>query len=184
MQHFENRGQYPGLSGIFTTIVIYLILFLGLSAGCDNMKENANVSDKNNPETVSPSAETQKTATSQQQLQPVEIDSSLSKDTQKSQTQGQSDIKITFVELGSVNCIPCKMMQPIMKEIEEEYKDQVKVVFHDVWTEQGRPYAIQYGIRVIPTQVFLDKDGKEYYRHEGFFPKEELVEILKKQGVN
>jgi len=95
----------------------------------------------------------------------------------------QDTVKVTFVELGSVNCIPCKMMQPIMKEIEEEYVDQVKVVFHDVWTEEGRPYAQEYGIRIIPTQVFLDKDGNEYYRHEGFFPKEELVKVLKQQGV-
>jgi thioredoxin 1 len=92
-------------------------------------------------------------------------------------------VKVTFVELGSVNCIPCKMMQPIMEEIEKEYAGQVKVVFHDVWTEQGQPYAREYGIRVIPTQVFLDKRGREYFRHEGFFPKEELVQILKQQGV-
>ena len=38
-------------------------------------------------------------------------------------------------------------------------------------------------IRVIPTQIFLDKEGKEYFRHEGFFPKEELVNILKQKGV-
>jgi len=93
------------------------------------------------------------------------------------------NILVTFVELGSVNCIPCKKMQPIMKEIEEEYVGQVKVVFHDVWTEAGKPYATQYKIRLIPTQVFLDKDGKEYFRHEGFFPKEELVKILKQKGV-
>jgi thioredoxin 1 len=93
------------------------------------------------------------------------------------------EIKVTFIELGSVGCIPCKMMQPIMKEIEEEYKDQVKVIFYDVWTEEGRQYAQKYRIRVIPTQVFLDKDGNEYFRHEGFFPKEELVKILKMKGI-
>ena len=75
------------------------------------------------------------------------------------------------------------MMQPIMEEIEKEYKDQVKVVFHDVWTKEGNPYAIKYKIRVIPTQIFLDKSGKEYFRHEGYFPKEKLVKILERQGV-
>ncbi len=91
--------------------------------------------------------------------------------------------KVTFIELGSIKCIPCKMMQPIMKEIEEEYKGQVKVVFYDVRTAEGRPYARKYGIRVIPTQVFLDKDGNEYFRHEGFFAKDELIKVLKRQGV-
>jgi len=90
---------------------------------------------------------------------------------------------VTFVELGSVKCIPCKKMQPIMKEIEQEYAGKVKVVFYDVWTEAGKPYSKKYGIRVIPTQVFLDKDGKEYFRHEGYFPKDELVKVLKQKGV-
>jgi thioredoxin 1 len=91
--------------------------------------------------------------------------------------------KVTFVELGSVRCIPCKKMQPVMAEIEKEYAGQVKVIFYDVWTSEGRPYANKYKIRLIPTQVFLDKDGKEYFRHEGFFPKEELVKVLKQKGV-
>jgi len=95
----------------------------------------------------------------------------------------KENILVTFVELGSVRCIPCKMMQPIMKEIETDYAGQVKVVFHDVWTPEGEPFAATYKIRVIPTQVFLDKEGREYFRHEGFFPKEELVKILKQKGV-
>jgi len=83
------------------------------------------------------------------------------------------EVKVTFVELGSVGCIPCDKMQPIMKEIEEEYKGQVKIVFYDVKTAFGEPYKKKFNIRAIPTQVFLDKDGKEYFRHLGFFAKDE-----------
>lgn len=90
---------------------------------------------------------------------------------------------VTFIELGSDKCIPCRMMQPIIAEIEKEYIGQVQVEFHDVWTEAGRPYGEQYGIKAIPTQIFLDKEGKEYFRHTGFFPKEELVKVLKQKGV-
>ena len=92
-------------------------------------------------------------------------------------------VLVTFIEIGAAKCIPCKAMQPIMKAVAEEYKGQVKVVFHDVWTPQGKADAMKYNNRVIPTQVFLNKDGKEYYRHEGFFPKDELVKVLKMQGV-
>jgi len=99
------------------------------------------------------------------------------------QAAKSTTVLVTFVEIGAAKCIPCKMMQPIMKEVGEEYKGQVKVVFHDVWTQQGKVDAEKYNIRVIPTQVFLDKDGKEYFRHEGFFPKEDPVKVLKKQGV-
>ncbi len=96
---------------------------------------------------------------------------------------GSRELKVTFVEIGSVNCLPCKMMQPIMKAVEDEYAGQVKVVFYDVWTPEGRPYGMHYGVRVIPTQIFLDKDGNEYFRHEGFFSKEDLVDVLKMKGV-
>ena len=94
-----------------------------------------------------------------------------------------SNYKVTFVELGSVRCIPCQQMQPVMKSIEKKYGKDVKVVFHDVWTEAGAPYAKQYGIEAIPTQVFFDKGGKEFFRHIGFFPEEELVKILNQKGV-
>ncbi|MDZ7723374.1 MAG: thioredoxin family protein [candidate division KSB1 bacterium] len=106
----------------------------------------------------------------------------LSPDTSSKDVKKDS-VLVTFIELGSVKCIPCKMMQPIMDEIETEYAGQVKVVFHDVWTKEGQPYAQKYGIRAIPTQVFLDKEGNEYFRHEGFFPKKELVKVLEEQGV-
>lgn len=100
------------------------------------------------------------------------------------QAVAKSDtVLVTFVEIGSVKCIPCKAMQPIMKAVEEEYKGQVKIVFHDVWTPKGKADAMKYNNRVIPTQVFLDKDGKEYYRHEGFFPKDDVVRVIKMQGV-
>ncbi|MCJ7656228.1 MAG: thioredoxin family protein [Candidatus Atribacteria bacterium] len=111
----------------------------------------------------------------------------VSNDTETTLTQEDvtaDEIKVTFVELGSVGCIPCDKMQPIMKEIEEEYKGQVKVVFHDVKTAEGKPYIKEFGIRAIPTQVFLDKDGNEYFRHLGFFAKDELIKVLKIQGVN
>ncbi|MEQ8164032.1 MAG: thioredoxin family protein, partial [Smithellaceae bacterium] len=90
---------------------------------------------------------------------------------------------VTFVEIGAARCIPCKAMQPIMKEVEEEYKGQVNVVFHDVWTTKGRADAEKYNIRIIPTHVFLDKNGREYLRHEGYFPKADVVRVIKMQGV-
>lgn len=120
-------------------------------------------------------------------LQGVCVNDENQKDSKKAKQEEEekktSSIKVTFIELGSVRCIPCKKMQPIMEEIKKEYRGQVKVVFYDVWTPEGKPYAYKFNIRLIPTQVFLDKDGKEYFRHIGFFPKEELVKVLKQKGV-
>lgn len=90
---------------------------------------------------------------------------------------------VTFVELGSVKCIPCKAMQPVMKAIEEKYGNQVKILFYDVWKEEQAHYATDYNIRLIPTQVFLDKGGKELMRHEGFFPEKEIDAFLESKGL-
>lgn len=88
---------------------------------------------------------------------------------------------VTFIELGSVNCIPCKKMQPIMKSIEQKYGEQVKVIFYDVNKEPER--AGEYNIQLIPTQVFLDKNGKEIHRHEGYYPEKEIDKLLQAQGL-
>jgi thioredoxin 1 len=108
------------------------------------------------------------------------------KSTKESSAENQTkekNYKVTFIELGSVRCIPCQQMQSVMKSIETKYGKEVKVDFHDVWTEAGKPWGVKYGIEAIPTQVFLDETGKEYYRHVGFFPEEELVKILQQKGV-
>jgi len=91
--------------------------------------------------------------------------------------------KVTFVELGSVNCIPCKQMQPVMKSVEEKYGDQIKVIFYDVWKDDQKKHSQQYGIKLIPTQVFLDENGKEFHRHEGFYPEDEIDKLLVERGL-
>jgi len=96
---------------------------------------------------------------------------------------GETASLITLVELGSVNCIPCRKMQPVMKNIEEKYRDQIEIIFYDVWQEDQKLKAKEYSIRLIPTQVFLDTDGKELFRHEGFFPEKEIDKFLETQGL-
>lgn len=91
--------------------------------------------------------------------------------------------KVTFIELGSVKCLPCQMMQTVMKSIETKYSRDVKVDFHDVWTNDGKPWGVKYGIESIPTQIFLDETGKEYFRHVGYFAEAELVKVLEMKGV-
>jgi thioredoxin 1 len=72
-------------------------------------------------------------------------------------------------------------MQPVMKSIEAKYSGKVKVLFYDVWKD-SKP-AKQYGIRLIPTQVFLDENGAEFFRHEGFFPEAEIDKLFSSKGV-
>lgn len=136
---------------------ILIILFLLTAFTCVGCAQNSNQEKK----------ETQKTG----------------QNTETSEKKAEGKYKVTFIELGSVRCIPCQKMQPIMKSVEEKFAGQVNVVFYDVWTPEGKPYAKKYDIKLIPTQIFLDENGKEYFRHEGFFPEEELVKVLKSKIV-
>jgi thioredoxin 1 len=92
-----------------------------------------------------------------------------------------AEAQVTFIELGSVNCVPCKAMQPVMRQLEKRFGNQIRIVFHDVW--QDDTPAKTYNIRVIPTQVFLDRDGHEFHRHEGFYPLEEIERLLRSRGL-
>ena len=87
-----------------------------------------------------------------------------------------------LLDLGATKCIPCKMMAPILEELKKEYAGRLIVEFIDVWEKRGAGDV--YGIRSIPTQIFFDASGKERFRHEGFFSKEDILSTWKKLGVD
>ena len=87
-----------------------------------------------------------------------------------------------LVDLGADKCIPCKLMAPILEELKKEYAGRLDVVFIDVW--KNRDAGTPYGISVIPTQIFYDASGKERFRHEGFFAKQEILKKFKEIGVD
>jgi len=86
-----------------------------------------------------------------------------------------------LVDLGADKCIPCKMMAPILEELKKDYAGTVNVEFIDVWKNPDK--AKEYGISIIPTQIFFDAAGRELFRHEGFFSKEDILAKWKEFGV-
>jgi thioredoxin 1 len=86
-----------------------------------------------------------------------------------------------LLDLGADKCIPCKMMAPILEDLKTNYKDKIIVDFIDVWKNPDE--VKKSAIRVIPTQIFYDASGKELFRHEGFFTKEEIIAKWKEFGV-
>jgi thioredoxin 1 len=86
-----------------------------------------------------------------------------------------------LVDLGADKCIPCKMMAPILEELKTTYAGQLQVDFIDVWKNESA--GEEFGVRVIPTQIFFDAQGKELFRHEGFFAKEDMLAKWKELGV-
>lgn len=87
-----------------------------------------------------------------------------------------------LVDVGAGKCIPCKLMAPILDELREEFKGRLQVDFVDVWVnpEAGKPFNVE----MIPTQIFYAADGKELFRHTGFYGREEILAKWKELGID
>ena len=87
-----------------------------------------------------------------------------------------------LLDLGAGKCIPCKMMVPVLEELKKEYAGRLSVEFIDVWVnpDAGKPF----GVEIIPTQIFFDADGRELFRHVGFFGKADILAKWKELGVD
>jgi thioredoxin 1 len=95
---------------------------------------------------------------------------------------GQATAMPRLVDLGAGKCIPCKMMAPILEDLKKTYAGKLDVQFIDVWDnpEAGK----KYGISVIPTQIFYDAAGKELFRHEGFYSRDDILVKWKEFSVD
>ena len=86
-----------------------------------------------------------------------------------------------LLDLGSVHCIPCKKMAPILDSLKVAYEGRAEIVFIDI--RQEKKMARKYGITIIPTQIFFDAGGNEVYRHIGFFPADSITAHFEQLGV-
>lgn len=87
-----------------------------------------------------------------------------------------------LVDFGSTSCLPCKMMVPVLDELSTEYKGKLSVEFVNIY--EDKESARQYKIRAIPTQVFIDASGKEFFRHMGYYPKANIIARFKEHGID
>ena len=70
-----------------------------------------------------------------------------------------------MVDFWAAWCGPCRAIAPVVEELARDYAGKVKVAKMNV--DENAKTPAKYGIRAIPTQVFLDADGNEFYRHQG-----------------
>jgi len=95
--------------------------------------------------------------------------------------KARSSGKPSLVDFGSTGCRPCDMLAPILETLKKKYAGKLNVLFIHVGQEQI--LAARYGIQSIPMQFFYDKDGKEVFRHVGFWPQAEIEKKLAEMGV-
>ena len=91
------------------------------------------------------------------------------------------DGKFIFLDVGSDSCIPCKEMVPTIDDLKQNYSN-----FHTVFVNAhiDQQTAQELGVRVLPTQIFFDSQGNEKYRHIGYFSKDEILDVLRTNGVD
>lgn len=148
---------------------IIILLMITLIVACEGKEESASSGEQNTPQDTQ--AKTEETLSQP----PSEQKGTVIKASEQARLP-------KLIDLGADKCIPCKMMAPILEELKSEYAGKFEVIFIDVWKDpqQGR----KYGIRVIPTQIFYDAGGNEFYRHVGFFSKEDILKTFREKGVN
>ena len=78
-----------------------------------------------------------------------------------------------LVDVGADKCIPCIKMAPILDQLREDFSGKLEVKFVDAW--KNREEAASYNVQMIPTQIFYAADGKELYRHTGFYGREDIL---------
>ena len=86
-----------------------------------------------------------------------------------------------LLEVGSDTCVPCVAMEDVLKELLNDYINVLHVEFlHAKNTEEVK----KLDVHAIPTQIFYDADGNEFYRHVGFFSTQEMLSVFRDHGIN
>ncbi|KYD10835.1 thioredoxin [Heyndrickxia sporothermodurans] len=84
---------------------------------------------------------------------------------------------LVLTDFWATWCGPCKMIAPVLEELDSEMGDKVKIVKLDV--DENQETASKYGVMSIPTLILM-KDGQEVDKVIGYQPKEALVELVNK----
>jgi len=89
-------------------------------------------------------------------------------------TENGAGYKVTFLEFGATGCSACKRMESVMEEISQKHPETVNVVFLNVLKSEHQELMKYYGVATIPTQILLNKEGEEFFRHSGYYSAREL----------
>ena len=85
-----------------------------------------------------------------------------------------------LLEFGRGWCKPCKYMKPILEDMAKMYAGRAIVTTVDM--DANKDLVRNFRIRMMPTQVFLMPDGKEFFRNEGTLERQQIAQVFAKMG--
>lgn len=88
---------------------------------------------------------------------------------------------LVLVDFWAPWCGPCKMIAPLLEEIDSEMGDKVKIV--KLNTDENPETTSDFGVMSIPTLMFF-KDGEPVEKVIGYQPKEVLTDLISKHISN
>ncbi|MFO7871441.1 MAG: thioredoxin family protein [Kiritimatiellia bacterium] len=85
-----------------------------------------------------------------------------------------------LVFLGAGRCQPCQAMEPVREALRNKYANDLIIEYHDVWKDPEPGH--RFGIRTIPTTIFVGPDGVELLRRQGYLSEEDIVNKWSEMG--
>lgn len=96
-------------------------------------------------------------------------------------SQALSYGKPTLIDFGLRTCNVCKKMAPFLESLSGEYRGRANILFIDVRADQTT--AQKFRVQMLPTQIFINAQGREVQRHTGFMDKAGIINGLKSAGL-
>ncbi len=111
---------------------------------------------------------------------PVSIYLYMSKNSETFSAIAKSDENPTLITFTSTMCMDCKKLKAVLSEVEPNYEEKVNFIGYNALAKDRHVQnAIKkYKVTLVPTMIFLDRNGKEINKIEGYIPKEELINEL------
>ena len=143
-------------------VAVGIMLMVGVNS-CDNKKKTASVSDSSKEKSESVMSEDEDL-------------SSASESAESTESETPKSDKLVLLDFYATWCGPCKMMTPVMEEMEKKYSDNME--FKKIDIDKDSKLAEKYKIEAVPTFVILSPTGEEIDRVEGAMEEEKMDEIL------
>lgn len=93
-------------------------------------------------------------------------------------TKNEKDFQYTLLEFKSTGCTICKQMEPELEKVRNNQEKKINVVVLNIMNPNSQNVMKYFGISAVPTQLLLDRQGKEIFRNYGFISAGDLMAKL------